>query len=472
MAPFRLDSIFIIDPKSEHTLVQLGLNDETFMIPDYKIPSCIYKDTTTGKYVSSADESNINIETIYPIVNGEIKDLDAFLQLLKLIYGSVLADRSKNNPNAFDLELSNIPLMLLTHHSWSQYQLEMIAQFVFEKLKINNLMFLPVSIATAYAMISLQNCCVIDIGKNRTDVIPIVDYTAMNHLTSSLSVGGNFINETLKKKHLTNLSMEQIECLKKSNIFEVLTDDIMDKRDRADLNGENQDGNDDVINIADIVTSGRDTREILEERERSKNEKNVSNADLEYNYFWDTKGNNIKIGKQRFQGCEELIKTISRRVGITLGQISDPTKLKAVWDNIVIIGGTSAIVGFKEALLNRLIEDHLITEPENEIEQREEAEKNPAAATGNNKKKAAKAFQNMITATIQSIDYVQTPTSIRLAKYAEYFPEWKKYGYAEIQFLGGQVVAKQVFTHSRDVYYVTRESYDKFGPTCIWDVEF
>ncbi|CAB4256435.1 similar to Saccharomyces cerevisiae YMR033W ARP9 Component of both the SWI/SNF and RSC chromatin remodeling complexes [Maudiozyma barnettii] len=474
MAPFRPDSILIIDPKSDHVLVQFGVNDETFMIPDYKIPSCIYKDSTTGNYLSSKDDGNSNIETIYPIVNGEIKDIEAFLQLLKTIYGSVLAEKSKNNPNAFDIELANIPLLLITQHSWSQFQLEKITHFIFEELKINYMMLLPTAVATAYAMVSLQNCCVIDIGGNHTDIIPIVDYTAMNHLTSSLSIGGNSITETLKDKYLPQLSLDQIESLKKSNIFEVLTDNAVRKRYQDDLENSitNGDGNDeDIINVADLVTSGRDAREVLEERERSKKEKNVSNAELEYNYYWDTNGNNIKVGKERFQGCEQLINSISRRVGITLSQISDTSKLKAVWENIVIIGGTSSIQGFKEELLNRLIENHLITEPETEMEEREDAHRDPTE-TGNNKKKATKAFQNMITSAIQNIDYVQAPSVIRLAKYAEYFPEWKKYGYAEIQFLGGQVVAKQVFTHSRDVYYVTRENYDKFGPTCIWDVEF
>ncbi|SMN17777.1 similar to Saccharomyces cerevisiae YMR033W ARP9 Component of both the SWI/SNF and RSC chromatin remodeling complexes [Maudiozyma saulgeensis] len=469
MAPFRLDSILIIDPKSDHVLVQFGVNDETFMIPDYKIPSCIYKDSITGHYLSTNDENNNNIETIHPIVNGEIKDLEAFLQLLKTIYGSVLAEKSKNNPNAFDLELANIPLLLITQHSWSQYQLEKITHFIFEELKINYMMLLPTAVATAYAMVSLQNCCVIDIGGNHTDIIPIVDYTAMNHLTSSLPIGGDLITKTLKDKYLSHLSLDQIESLKKSNIFEVLTDNAIRKKYQDDLSISmaNNDGNDeDIINVADLVTSGRNAREILEERERNKKEKNVSNAELDFNYFWDTNGNNIKVGKERFQGCEKLISSISKRVGITLGQISDTTKLKAVWENIVIIGGTSSIQGFKDALLNRLIEDHLITEPETEPEEKDEVTET------NNKKKATKAFQNMITSTVQNIDYVQAPTAIRLAKYAEYFPEWKKYGYAEIQFLGGQVVAKQVFTHSRDVYYVTRENYDKFGPECIWDVEF
>lgn len=475
MVPFRPESILIIDPKSQHTLVQFGLNDETFMIPDYKIPSRIYKEISTGKYFSfleGLEENNDNIETILPIQNGEIKDLDAFLQLLKTIYASVLSEKSKNNTNAFDLELSNIPLLLITHHTWSQYQLETIAQFLFEQLNINNLMFLPTSLASAYAMVSLQNGCIIDIGTNHTDIIPIVDFTPMNHLASTLQIGGNSINETLKQKYLSQFTLEQLECLKKSSIFEVLSDAAIMKKIQNGTGGmeAGNDDNEDIINVADIVTSGRDTREILEERERKKKEKNIPNSELEYNYFWDKEGNNIKVGRQRFQGCDVVIKKISKRVGLVLDQITDINKQKAIWENIVIVGGTSSIQGFKENLLNRLLNDHLIIEPEEEMQRREDESKE--LSSNATKKKNQKSFQNTITNTIQGIDYVQAPTVIRLAKYAEYFPEWKKHGYAEIQFLGGQIVAKQVFTHSKDVFYVTKESYDKFGPSCIWDVEF
>lgn len=474
MAPFRLDSILIIDPKSENTLVQLGINDETFMIPDWKIPSRIYRERLTGHYFSELAperKGDPDIETVYPIVNGEIRDLEAFLQLLRTIYGSVLAEKSKENASAFEMELATVPLLLITHHSWSQLQLETIARFIFEELKITGLLLLPTSLAAAYAMISLQNCCVIDIGANRTSILPVVDFTPMNHLTSTLQVGGNLINDTLKADYLPQLNDEQIEALKKSTVFEVLSEEGMNKRHHDSLDNVDGAGQDDIINIADIVTSGRDTREVLEERERAKKEKNVPNAELEFNYFWDSKGNNIKVGKQRFQGCDPLIEQISRRVGIILSQVSDVAKTRAMWENIVVIGGTSFIPGFKEKLIDRLTEDHLIDEPEQERAKREEDESNEAAGSGG-RKKNHKAFQNIIASSAPTVEYVQAPTTIKMAKYAEYFPEWKKYGYGEIQFLGGQIVAKQVFIHSRDVFYITKESYNKYGPSCIWDTEF
>lgn len=77
----------------------------------------------------------------------------------------------------------------------------------------------------------------------------------------------------------------------------------------------------------------------------------------------------------------------------------------------------------------------------------------------------------MDSSFVPNIEYNQVPNSIKLAKYPEYFPNWKKHGYAEIPFLGAQIVAKQIFTHSRDVLYVTREKYEEVGPSCIWDIQ-
>ena len=499
MAPFRLESIFIIYPKSQHTLVQFGLNDETFTIPDYKIPTRIYRDVVTKEYYSSIDDdnaadnnndnkpvTNTNIHPINPIKNGRIVDIDAFLQFLKLIYTSILTLKSKENPNAFDSELANIPLLLITHHSWSHYQLERITQFIYETLKLNTLVLLPVSLASAYALVSLQNCCVIDIGTEHTDIIPVTDYTPLNYLAMTLPYGGDFINKSLKEKYLPQLSWDQLEILKRSKIFEVLSTAAMERKNkmlgRDDLlgnpNGEHSfgeenvddDDDDDALNVVDIVTSGRDTREILEERERKKKEKHIPNVELDYNYFWDSSGNKIKVGKQRFQGCYELIAKISNAVGLVLGQIEDISKAKAVWENIVVVGGTSMIRGFKESLVNQLIKDHLVTEPLEERQRREE--ETMREVPSGYKRKSRYPSGGNFTSSVQNIEYIQAPQVIKLPKYPDYFPEWKKNGFAEIPFLGGQIVSKQMFTHSRDVLYITRENYSQIGPSCIWDTQF
>lgn len=431
------------------------------MPPDIEIPTVVYKSYSADGKVSYHSQPSESREEIRPIENGSITDLSAFLGFLRLVYVSILHDTSTRRPDAFEGELSNIPLLLMGHHSWSQFESESITQFVFESLQIKNALLLPVSLASSYAMGSLQNCCVIDIGTNHTDVIPIIDYTPLDAYTSKISYGGQLINDQLSKL-LPDLTADQIEDLKKSPIFEVLTEDAK-KLSAFDFQ-ENSETDEGALDVAAIVTSGRDTREILEERERQKTEKNVPNAQLESNTFTDRHGNTITVGKSRFQGCDQLIKKISSRVGKALDQIDDIVKLRGIWENIIVIGGTSAIHGFKEALLAQLMVDYLKVEPEDERLKREQEAMGALPAKRKNK--------FMGTGFISNLEYVQAPSVIKLAKYPEYFPEWKKHGYSKIAFLGAQIVSKQIFTHSKDTFYMTKEKYDARGPAGLWEVMF
>jgi actin-related protein 9 len=65
----------------------------------------------------------------------------------------------------------------------------------------------------------------------------------------------------------------------------------------------------------------------------------------------------------------------------------------------------------------------------------------------------------------------QTPTSIKLAKAPEYFPEWKDIGYDEAMFLGAQVAAKVLFVADQGLSkaYMVRSDYNEQGPTGIHD---
>lgn len=65
----------------------------------------------------------------------------------------------------------------------------------------------------------------------------------------------------------------------------------------------------------------------------------------------------------------------------------------------------------------------------------------------------------------------QTPTSIKLAKIPEYFPEWKDVGYDEASFLGAQVAAKVLFIVDQGLSkgFMTRTDYNEMGPAGIGD---
>ena len=124
------------------------MNEETFAVPELEIPTQIYRSTKQdGSYEYHSTNKDDTAELIKPIQNGSIIDINAFLQFLRLIYVSLLSDRANKGQDAFEAELSNIPLLLITHHSWSQSDLESITQYIFESLEINNLIQLPASLA-------------------------------------------------------------------------------------------------------------------------------------------------------------------------------------------------------------------------------------------------------------------------------------------------------------------------------------
>lgn len=63
----------------------------------------------------------------------------------------------------------------------------------------------------------------------------------------------------------------------------------------------------------------------------------------------------------------------------------------------------------------------------------------------------------------------QTPTSIKLVKMPEYFPEWKDAGIEEAAFLGAQVAAKVVFVVDQGLSkgFMSRTEYNDLGPQGI-----
>lgn len=74
----------------------------------------------------------------------------------------------------------------------------------------------------------------------------------------------------------------------------MLSDDAK-KLSSFDFGNENDDEDEGTLNVAEIITSGRDTREVLEERERGQKVKNVKNSDLEFNTFGMKKVTKLKL---------------------------------------------------------------------------------------------------------------------------------------------------------------------------------
>lgn len=391
----------------------------------------------------------------------------------KLIYKNVTYNLPKINTSPLTA------LLLLTSEPWTRLQVETITQYVFENIRIPAFATLSTALAASFAY-GVQDALVIDIGKDKTEITPIVEYTPVTVSQRTIKYGSSAINANLVKA-LPDLMTEQIEALKKSDIYEILSEDAAKNSwfGLNNLNGapdsgtnENDDG---IVDVAAIVTSGR-TREILAQREKEKEqsqssdkEKEKSNEDREFNTFTDMEGKSIQVGKERFHGAEELIEKITIAVGEVLKHLDDASSRQECWDNVIILGRGSSIKGFKEALLLSLQARYVISRPTMGSELPSMFNTSGYnTPTGSGTPSFLQSQQ--ITYGKSSQGHGQIPVQIKVVKTLDYFPEWKNYGWEESSFLGAQIAAKQIFGGSVEGTYVSRTDYNEMGPSSIWDI--
>lgn len=410
---------------------------------------------------------------------------DYFSSRRKLVYKAVMSSIPVTNPP----QLTSV--VLLTTHGWSRLQLESITQYVFETLNVPAFSVLSTSLCASFAY-AVQSAVIIDIGHEKTEITPIVEFEPVSLSAKIIPYGSQTINKALKKM-LPDLTDTQIEALKRSDIYQVLSEEAAKTSwfgvnestfpKPTDTDSIEEEG---VLDVAAIVTSGR-TREILKKREKEKeradakgkdqNEEEKGNEDREFNSFYtpdlpiDSPKQPISVGRERFHGTEELVEKIVIATGEILKHMAQTTKRQDCWDNVIIIGNGSAVKGLKEAIYFDLQERFLITRPTtgSEIPSMYPSGYNtPSGGLPGTPLSHANSVTPMPTSQAQG--HGQVPTQIRAAKMPEYFPEWKNYGWQEASFLGAEIAAKQIFSGVMEGTFVSRSDYNAIGPSAIWDL--
>ncbi|AOA61923.1 Actin-related protein [Komagataella phaffii CBS 7435] len=473
MAPYNEDNFLIIQPGSYNTLFRLGL-EESLSPPKYSIPTKVYRDPSNpNKFQSKSSDESL---AIYPIVNGEIVDVAAFNFLLRLILRSLI--------NANPLMLTNnVALLLVSSIRWSNLNIEYITKYVFETLQLTALQIIPLPLASAFAHGSIPNCCVIDLGGDKFDVSPILNFQVIKGYSRTVPTGSSTINKRLKQL-LPNLNDSQIENLKRSSIFESLSEEDA-KNSFFGLEGigleddtKKNPEDDGILDIAAIVTSEKSTKEILEDvkgkKEKTSKQSEVKpNSVLETNSFVTSDGTELTIGKERFQGCDELVRALGDTVFECLSNIIDSTKRQECYDNLILSGNTWKIKGLKESFLVYLLNTYGAKYPiSSEAIKQKVSKRSKADAVFRNETDADSSNQ-------RSEKLVQVPQHVKLVKFPEYFTEWKDIGHEDNSFLGAQIFAKQVFGHHHNHNsnngggtYLNKDDYLERGPLGIWDVVF
>ncbi|KAL5120615.1 Actin-like protein arp9 (SWI/SNF complex component arp9) [Pleosporales sp. CAS-2024a] len=208
----------------------------------------------------------------------------------------------------------------------------------------------------------------------------------------------------------------------------------------------------------------------------------------------------IEVGIERFQADSDgTVDKIAAAVYRAISSVDEVQKRSDLWDNLIICGNGSRLRGFKEALVQTLQSKYLISPssatmftseipsnvstptgtgantPQPQLGLHGGSQVNPllfAATAGQNQHLQPHGVNPLMGMSHNTHSaHGQTPTSIKVVKPPEYFPEWKEAGFEESVFLGAQVAAKVIFVvdQGQSKGYMTRPDYNDQGPQGIHD---
>ncbi|KAL7666171.1 Actin-like protein ARP9 [[Candida] zeylanoides] len=489
MPLYREDNYLVVHPGSQSTIFSFGLQD-SLSPPQYKIPTRVYQHAESREFRSTreaaagADAPGEPAEAadawteVYPIQRGKIADLDAFNYLLKMILQSVIA----KNPI---ITISQIPLLIISSNlTWSRHHTECVTKYVMESLEFPAFNVLDVSAAANFGLGVSTASCVVNLGHDNLQVMPVINYQSIKFAGKYLpSVGASWIDAELRR-NLPHLSASQVDQLKKSGIYEVLLSDDGSFYSLADLQHTRDPhdddaaaaGDDDDFDIAKLVAESDSTGDIVKKVEHDDDAVEAKpNTELEKNFFVDHDTNEkVWVGKERFQGTERLIGAVANAIHRAISKIPSPERRQECYDNLIFVGSTFKIPGFKRALLIRLITEYLVHAPS-------DANSTQNGVDANGVNAAILAYQQTgDTEDVEEAGFVssQVPTSIKMVKMPDYFPEWKKPkekggSWEDVYFLGGEIYAKQIFggnSNQNGEMFIDAEVYEEKGPQGIWDV--
>lgn len=198
--------------------------------------------------------------------------------------------------------------MFIHPSTFTEQDKERVTQFAFEKLKVPGFAIYDSALASLYAY-GIPTALVIDVGFEKTDITPIVNFSVEERARLTLyECGGEQMTQHLHKL-LPELKAEDVEILKRSPICELLAPGVpipgIDDAGEANENGAAKaetttvvvgtgvkdgliDEEEGSINVAAIVAAGK-TREFLETREREKRgeaERRLPNRERLDSSFW------------------------------------------------------------------------------------------------------------------------------------------------------------------------------------------
>ncbi|KTW25652.1 hypothetical protein T552_03512 [Pneumocystis carinii B80] len=513
LTTFRDENIIVIHIGSYRTRAILGLS-ESLTPPTVKIltrvgirrgqNNGVTGENTEEKYLVGAELcealiSDRNIEIIWPIKRGIVKNWKALEAIWSYILYKLLNRPYPPQPRTFVN-----PVYLIVPPQWNFRDKELATRIFFEEHLVAGFAIGNSSVLPLYAMGHLSGL-VIHIGHEKTDITPILDAQAIAPARVTIPIGGKDITEYLYSLLLSSppilketnmpllpeeITLELSEKIKYSNIVEVIVENVQDSFQKL-LNRENDNlqlpdsSMDGVEDVASIVASGK-TREYLAQKEAEKNQSKkgqkaenivLDNKEMNYNQFTMDNNQVILVGKERFKLCDFFFNDVKdgrldilNAVYIAINNPSIESNRRAeLWENIAIVGEGSRITGFKERIFSDLTQKFVSV-----IENSSQKHHNLPIPTYTTPNTSSTLNPNSSYLVYHNPPII-FPSTIRLAKIPDFFPEWKpdrnpNAVLEEACFLGGEIVAKLSFNDPSSKNYMGRGEYNENGPPYINDI--
>ncbi|KAF2016160.1 actin-like ATPase domain-containing protein [Aaosphaeria arxii CBS 175.79] len=519
MPPFKDEQIIIIAPGSETTVAQLGL-PESFtpaktrvrsrMFPaekegewePYKVRRKQSAEKPTGdqngaadgeesKNVSSEQEEIIYEEdriseegAVWPIREGRIVNWSCFFALITHVYNTM-------NPPF------HTPILLITQPAWTPREHEKLTQFFFEKFKTPAFSLMDSALATSWAF-GVHTATVVDVGKDKVDITAISEFVphVQGRVISLPGCGGEALTQgllsLLKAKGFNRDMLPNSKKQKATFIYEDHA--LLDNLKNMNLGEKGLAEAHAALDEGPSKKAQDGTEEEVREGGEGSGAPGAKSGGIR---------REIEVGVERFQAASNgTLEKIADAVHRCVSSVDEVNKRSELWDSLIVCGNGSRLRGFKDALQATLQAKYVISPSSATIFTSEiPSNISTPAGTGANTPQpqsaphggssqvnplllAATTAQNPhlmhpganpilqgMNSHNQHSSHGQTPTSIKLVKPPEYFPEWKEPGYDEAAFLGAQVAAKVIFVvdQGQNKGYMTRPDYNDQGPTAIHD---
>ncbi|CAO3620176.1 unnamed protein product [Cunninghamella echinulata] len=323
------------------------------------------------------------------------------------------------------------PVLFTVPVHWNKLEYERLTQIAFENLNVPGLYIAPQPLLALYGCGSVSGL-VVDIGHNSTDINVIVDSIVQQSSNLTIPIGGKHFDQ-----YLLTLLQQDKDLVQQCQVANVDLDEKFAHHIR-ELNifhvafGHSLQQTATSVVESDITGVPVATMEEIADNETSNDddEEPVNMPDfeeIEYN------GHKFKIGSYRHKVYDplfkpQLIKVDSLPLAVAMQLAVDncePPEIRPkLWENVVLAGGCGLIKGLRRRIKGEV--GRLLPISEN-----------------------AGDTQTRVIGFLRIPDYF---TVLKNKEYQQY-STW----------LGGQIVAKLVFTDAKN--YVSKVDYNESGPS-------